>query len=65
VANRHHEHSGQNVSVKHNNNECKTYNMTAKLYVSTLTESSSGPHDTEPYKEMYCALLDTQRSQYL
>ena len=26
-------------------NEHKTYNVTSGLHVSTLTESSSGPHD--------------------
>jgi len=37
--------------VKHNNTEYETYNVTAGLHVSTLTESSSGPHDTDPYNE--------------
>jgi len=32
-------------------NEYKTYNVTAGLHVSTLIESSSGPHDTDPNKE--------------
>jgi hypothetical protein len=40
-----------NVSVKHNNNKYKTYNVTAGLHVSTLTESSSGPHYTDPNKK--------------
>ena len=31
--------------------DTKTYNVTAGLGVSTLIESSSGPHDTDPYKE--------------
>ena len=50
------EYNGQNVSVKHNNSKYRTYNVTAGLHVSTLTESSSGPHDTDPYKEstMHC-----------
>ena len=36
----------------------KTYNVTVGLHVSTLTESSSGPHDTDPYKEstMHCGI---------
>jgi len=36
----------------------KTYNVTAGLHVSTLTESSSGPHDTDLYKEctMHCGI---------
>jgi len=44
--------------VKHNNNKYKSYNVTAGLHVSTLTESSSGPHDTDPYKEstMHCGI---------
>jgi len=42
------------MSVKHNNTKCKTYNMTEGLHVSTLTESSSGPHDIDPYKELLC-----------
>jgi len=29
----------------------KTLNVRAGLHVSTLTESSSGLHDTDPYKE--------------
>jgi len=46
------------VSVKHNNNKYKTYNVIAGLRVSTLTESSSGPHDADPYKEstMHCEI---------
>ena len=39
------------MSVNLNNTEYETYNVTAGLHVSTLTESSSGPHDTDPYKE--------------
>jgi hypothetical protein len=34
------------MSVKRNYNKYKTYNVTAGLHVSTLTESSSDPHDT-------------------
>jgi len=45
------EYNGQNVSDKHNNNKYKTYNVTTGLHVSTVTESSSGPHDTDEYKE--------------
>jgi len=46
------------VSVKHNNIKYKTYNVTAGLHVSTLTESSSGPHDTDSNKEcaMHCRI---------
>jgi len=33
------------LNIKH------VYNVAAGLHVSTLTESSSGPHDTDPYKE--------------
>jgi len=46
------------MSVKHNNTRYKTYNVTAGLHVSTLTESSSGLHDTDPYKECtkHCGL---------
>ena len=32
-------------------NTTQTYNMTAGLHVSTITESSSDPNDTDPYKE--------------
>ena len=32
------------MSVKHNNIKYKTYNVTAGLHVSALTESSSNPH---------------------
>ena len=32
------------MSVKHNNTKYETYNVTAGLHVSTLIESSSGPH---------------------
>jgi hypothetical protein len=35
--------------VKHNNIKYKAYNVTAGLHVSTLTELSSGPHDTDPF----------------
>jgi len=59
------EYSGQNVSVKHNNNKYKMYNVIAGLHVSTLTESSSGPHDTDPVQRKYYALWDPQRLQYL
>ena len=57
----HTEYSGQNVSVKYNNNKHKTYNVIAWLHVLTLTESSSGPHDIDPYKEctMHCGILNT------
>ena len=34
----------------HNNNRYKTYNVTAGLHVSTVTELFSDPHDTDPYK---------------
>jgi len=46
------------VSVKHNNNKYKTYNVIAGLLVSTLTESSPGPHDTDPNKEcpIHCGI---------
>jgi len=46
------------MSFKHNNIKYKTYNVIAGLHVSTLTESSSGPHDTDPYKEctMHCRI---------
>jgi len=54
----------QNVSVKHNNNTYKTCNVTAGLHVSTLTESSSGPHDTDTYKEstMHCGIPNAYNS---
>ena len=50
----------QNVSVRHNNNKYETYNVIAGLHVSTLTESSSGLHDTDTYKEstMHCGILN-------
>ena len=46
------------MSVKHNNNKYKTYNVTAGLHVSALIESSSGPHDIDPNKEctMHCGI---------
>ena len=52
------EYNGEKVSVKHNNTKYETYNVTVRLHVSTLTESSSGPHDTDPYKEctMHCGI---------
>jgi len=61
------EYNGQNVSVKHNNNKYKTYNVTAWLHVSTLTESSSGPHDTDTYKEstMHCGIPNAHDIQIL
>jgi len=50
------------MSVKHNNIKYKTYNVTAGLHVSTLTGSSSSPHDTDPYKEctMHCGIRSAQ-----
>ena len=46
------------MSVRHNNTKCKTFNVTSGLHVSTLTESSSGPHDTDPYLEctLHCGI---------
>jgi hypothetical protein len=48
------------MSVKHNNNKIKyrTYNVKVGLHASTITESYSGPRDTDPYKEytMHCGI---------
>ena len=52
------EYNGRNVSAKHNSRKYETYNVITGLHVSTLTESSSCRHDTDPYKEstMHCGI---------
>ena len=46
------------MPFEYNNNKYKTYNVTAGLQFSALTESSSGPRDIDPNKEcsMYCGI---------
>ena len=43
------EYNGQMCQTQQN--EYKTYNVTARLHVSTLNGSSSDPRDTDPNKE--------------
>jgi len=58
------EYNGQIVSVKHDSNKYKTYNVIAGLHVSTLTESSSCPRDTDPYQEstMHCGIPNANKT---
>jgi hypothetical protein len=44
------------VPFEYNNNKYKTYNVTAGLQFSALTESSSGPHDIDQTQNVLCTV---------